>query len=94
MQLHSLENNPEYIRLQTEMVWLQRDIMESGKRLAILFEGRDTAGKSGAIMRFVRFINPAATESWLLTSPTNIERAHGISNLPPRTPQSRRNCIF
>lgn len=74
MQLHSLENNPEYIRLQTEMVWLQRDIMESGKRLAILFEGRDTAGKGGAIMRFVRFINPRGYRIVALNKPTDIER--------------------
>lgn len=74
MELHSLETNPEYIRLQTEMVWLQRDLMEKGKRLLIIFEGRDTAGKGGAIMRFVRFINPRGYRIVALNKPTETER--------------------
>jgi polyphosphate kinase 2 len=74
MEFYSLENNPEYIRLQTEMVRMQRDLMESGKRLLILFEGRDTAGKGGAIMRFVRFINPRGYRIVALNKPTEIEK--------------------
>lgn len=54
MALHSLENDPEYINLQTEMVRLQQWITANRQRLIIIFEGRDTAGKGGAIMRFVR----------------------------------------
>jgi len=48
----------EYIGLQTEMVWLQQHIKAKNERIAILFEGRDTAGKGGAIIRFVRFLTP------------------------------------
>ena len=74
MELHSLENNPEYIRLQTEMVWMQSDLMESGKRVLVIFEGRDTAGKGGAIMRFVRFINPRGYRIVALNKPSEKER--------------------
>ncbi len=74
MALHSLETNPEYIRLQTEMVWMQRDLMKTGKRLLIIFEGRDTAGKGGAIMRFVRFINPRGYRIVALNKPSEVER--------------------
>jgi polyphosphate kinase 2 (PPK2 family) len=58
MNFFALENDPEYISLQTEMISLQRWKIENKKRLLIIFEGRDTAGKGGAIMRFVRYINP------------------------------------
>ena len=74
MQFHSLENNPEYIKLQTEMVQMQRWLMDSQQRLAILFEGRDTAGKGGAIMRFVRFINPRGYRIVALPKPTEVEK--------------------
>ncbi|HAN17351.1 MAG: polyphosphate kinase 2 [Bacteroidetes bacterium GWC2_33_15] len=74
MELHSLETNPEYINLQTEMIWMQRWIMETQQRLVIIFEGRDTAGKGGAIMRFVRFINPRGYRIVALPKPTEHEK--------------------
>ena len=58
MPLHALENDPEYLNLQIEMVRMQNWLIEQDKRLIILFEGRDSAGKGGAIMRFIRYINP------------------------------------
>jgi len=74
MSFHSLETNPQYINLQTEMVQMQRWVMESQQRLVILFEGRDTAGKGGAIMRFVRFINPRGYRIVALPKPTEVEK--------------------
>lgn len=73
MAFHSLENDPEYVNLQTEMVWMQQHLHAQRKRLAILFEGRDTAGKGGAIMRFVRFINPRHYRIIALSKPTELE---------------------
>ncbi|MBI9069769.1 MAG: polyphosphate kinase 2 [Salinivirgaceae bacterium] len=73
MPLHSLENDPEYIHLQTELVWLQLWLQETRKRIVIIFEGRDTAGKGGAIMRFVRFLNPRAYRVVALPKPTEVE---------------------
>ena len=74
MELHSLENNPSYINLQTELVRLQRWIQEEQQRLLVIFEGRDTAGKGGAIMRFVRFLNPRAYRIVALPKPSETER--------------------
>lgn len=74
MKLHSLESHPEYLNLQTELVHLQRHIMETGGRLLVIFEGRDTAGKGGAIMRFARFLNPRGYRIVALNKPTEIER--------------------
>lgn len=44
----------ELDRLQTERLRLQNRLPSTGERVAIVFEGRDTAGKGGAIFRFTR----------------------------------------
>ena len=64
----------EYIDLQTELVWLQQYVKEKKKRVVILFEGRDTAGKGGAIMRFIRFLNPRLIRVVALSKPTKQEK--------------------
>lgn len=74
MLLHSLENHPEFINLQVELIAMQRWAQESKQRIAILFEGRDTAGKGGAIMRFVRFMNPRGYRIVALPKPSEIEQ--------------------
>lgn len=73
MVLHALDNDPEYINLQTEMVSLQQWITANNRRLLIIFEGRDTAGKGGAIMRFVRYVNPRHYRIVALSKPTEQE---------------------
>lgn len=74
MALHSLETDPEYISLQTELVHLQSHLSETAGRLLIIFEGRDTAGKGGGIMRFVRFLNPRHYRIVALAKPTEVEQ--------------------
>lgn len=74
MHLHALENDPEYIELQTEMVRMQNWLIETGNRLVIVCEGRDSAGKGGAIMRFIRYINPRHYRVIALNKPTQPER--------------------
>ena len=74
MRVNSLENDPEYINLQIEMVRMQNWIVENNKRLLIIFEGRDSAGKGGAIMRFIRFINPRFYRVVALGKPSEIEK--------------------
>lgn len=73
MHLLSIENDPEFINLQIEMVRMQNWLIESGKRLIIICEGRDSAGKGGAIMRFIRFINPRHYRVVALNKPTAAE---------------------
>lgn len=74
MELHSLETDPEYIALQTELVHLQSNLYQTAGRLLIIFEGRDTAGKGGGIMRFVRFLNPRHYRIVALAKPTEVEQ--------------------
>lgn len=87
MNLYSLETDPEYINLQTEMVRMQEWVIQNKKRLLIIFEGRDSAGKGGAIMRFIRFINPRFYRIVALGKPTEVEEGQWyfqryISHLP------------
>ncbi|MEK7746908.1 MAG: polyphosphate kinase 2, partial [Elusimicrobiota bacterium] len=44
--------------LQVELVKMQRWVQAKGRRIAILFEGRDAAGKGGTIRRFTEHLNP------------------------------------
>ena len=47
----------ELFLLQSELLKLQKHIHDNKLRLAIIFEGRDTAGKGAAIARFSQFLN-------------------------------------
>ncbi len=60
--------------LQIELVNLQHWIEKTNSRVAILFEGRDTAGKGGAIQRFSEHLNPRSMRTVALNKPTEIER--------------------
>ena len=72
--LFALENDQEFLDLQVEMVRLQDSIRKTGKRLLIIFEGRDAAGKGSTIMRFVRFLNPRHYRIVALNKPTELEQ--------------------
>jgi len=48
----------EMQRLETELVAMQSWVRERGARLAVLFEGRDAAGKGGVIARILQHLNP------------------------------------
>jgi hypothetical protein len=74
MALHSLETDPEYLALQTELVHLQSHLQDTSGRLLVIFEGRDTAGKGGSIMRFARFFNPRHYRIVALAKPTKVEQ--------------------
>jgi polyphosphate kinase 2 len=63
----------ELKKLQSELVDLQNWVIKNKKRVAILFEGRDAAGKGGSIKRFAEHLNPRAMRVVALTKPTEIE---------------------
>lgn len=60
--------------LQVELVKMQRWVQEKNKRIAVLFEGRDAAGKGGTIRRFAEHLNPRAMRIVALPKPTEEER--------------------
>ena len=61
-------------RLQVELLKLQAWVKETGQRVAILFEGRDAAGKGGTIKRFMEHLNPRGAHVVALEKPTDTER--------------------
>ncbi|MCD8504456.1 MAG: polyphosphate kinase 2 [Burkholderiaceae bacterium] len=60
--------------LQVELLKLQAWVKESGQKVVILFEGRDAAGKGGAIKRFMEHLNPRGSRVVALEKPTDIEK--------------------
>lgn len=59
---------------QIELLKLQSWIKETGRRLVIVFEGRDAAGKGGTIKRFTEHLNPRGARVVALVKPTERER--------------------
>jgi polyphosphate kinase 2 len=64
----------ELERLQVELVTMQRWITETGARVVVVFEGRDAAGKGGAIKRIVQYLNPRSARVVALPQPSEREK--------------------
>ena len=71
--LSKLRYEAELAMLQAEFVNLQKWIAQKKMRLAILFEGRDAAGKGGSIKRFKEHLNPRSSRAVALSKPTEVE---------------------
>ena len=54
----------ELLQLQIELVKLQSWVQSSGQRILMIFEGRDAAGKGGAIKRFTELTVLAGSCTW------------------------------
>ena len=61
-------------RLQVELIKMQTGVIESQERVIVIFEGRDAAGKGGAIRRITERINPRHFRIVALPKPTNDEQ--------------------
>lgn len=68
--LVKLRYEEELEKLQIEMVKLQRDVQINKRRVAIIYEGRDSAGKGGTIRRFIEHLNPRSARVVALPKPT------------------------
>jgi polyphosphate kinase 2 len=60
--------------LQVELLELQREVMATQRRVAVLVEGRDAAGKGGAILRFTQHLNTRHVRAVALPKPTEAEK--------------------
>ncbi len=60
--------------LQAELLKLQSWVKETQQRVIIIFEGRDAAGKGGAIKRFMEHLNPRGARIVALEKPSEVER--------------------
>jgi polyphosphate kinase len=60
--------------LQVELLKLQAWVKATGQKVVIVFEGRDAAGKGGAIKRFMEHLNPRGARVVALEKPSDVER--------------------
>jgi polyphosphate kinase 2 len=82
-----IDYEKELRRLQVELVKLQEWVRVEGLRVVVLFEGRDAAGKGGAIKRITESLNPRVCRVVALGTPTDREKTQWyfqryVANLP------------
>ena len=86
-KVNSAYYDKELARLQVELVKQQHYIIARGLRVVVVFEGRDAAGKGGAIQRITESLNPRAARVVALAAPTEREKSQWyfqryVSHLP------------
>ena len=64
----------QLFKLQGELVKLQDWVVQQGLKVVVLFEGRDAAGKGGAIKRITQRLNPRVCRVAALAAPSQRER--------------------
>ncbi|MEH6519081.1 MAG: polyphosphate kinase 2 [Halioglobus sp.] len=79
----------EKAKLQIELLKVQNWVKMTGQKIVVIFEGRDAAGKGGAIKRFMEHLNPRAAKVVALEKPTEHELGQWyfqryIGHLPTR----------
>ncbi|PWE33097.1 polyphosphate kinase 2 [Maritimibacter sp. 55A14] len=72
-EMRRKDYEPQMDALQIELVKLQRWAQDSGARIAVVFEGRDAAGKGGTIKRFRMNLNPRVARVVALSKPSDRE---------------------
>lgn len=79
----------EKLPLQVELLKLQKWVKETGRKIIIIFEGRDAAGKGGTIRTFMEHLNPRGARVVALPKPTEAEKGQWyfqryVAHLPTR----------
>ena len=75
-------------RLRIELLKLQEDVIKNNRKLCIIFEGRDTAGKSTAIRFFSEYLRPQHFNYVQLGIPTKWESSHWFQRWKKTLPKS------
>src|SRR6187399_1182412 len=85
----------QLFRLQAELVKLQDWVAASGQKVVILFEGRDAAGKGGAIKRITQKLNPRVCRVVALPAPNDRERTQWyFQRYVPHLPDGGEIVLF
>jgi polyphosphate kinase 2 len=85
----------ELFRLQAELVKLQDWVVHTGHKVVIVFEGRDAAGKGGAIKRIVQRLNPRVCRVVALPAPNDRERTQWyFQRYVPHLPAAGEIVLF
>ena len=82
-------------RLQIELVKLQDWVIDKNKKIAVIFEGRDAAGKGGTIKRLIESLNPRYCKVIALAAPTEKEKTQWyFQRYAPHLPAAGEIIIF
>ena len=81
-------------RLQVELLKIQQRVIKEGKRLAIVFEGRDAAGKGSTIKRFTENLIPANIKIIELGIPTEKESKYWFRRYEKHFPKAGKMVFF
>ena len=81
-------------RLQIELLKLQEWVIQSGERLAIVFEGRDAAGKGATIKRFIENLIPKTMRVVELGVPTSAQNRMWFKTYDKLLPQKGEIVFF
>jgi polyphosphate kinase 2 len=83
------------LTLQAELIKLQDWVQHSGAKVAVLFEGRDAAGKGGVIKRITQRLNPRVCRVVALSAPTERERTQWyFQRYVPHLPSGGEIVLF
>lgn len=84
----------EKFRLQVELLKLQESIIKKKSRVALLFDGRDAAGKGSTIKRFIEHLIPKAFRVVQLGIPTPDERENWFERYEKHLPKPGEIVFF
>ncbi|MFN3607271.1 MAG: polyphosphate kinase 2, partial [Cypionkella sp.] len=83
------------IRLQSELIKLQEWVVYHKKKVVILFEGRDSAGKGGVIKRISQRLNPRVVRTVALPAPSDREKSQWyFQRYVPHLPAAGEIVLF
>lgn len=80
--------------LQIELLKLQEWVMKTGSKVAIVFEGRDSAGKGSTIKRFTEYLNPKGFKVVALGMPTEEEKNNWFDRYEKQLPKDGQIVFF
>jgi polyphosphate kinase 2 len=80
--------------IQVELLKLQEWVVKNNKRIAIVFEGRDAAGKGSTIKRFVEYLNPRYFRVVALGIPTEEEKNNWFGRYEKHLPKPGEIVFF
>jgi polyphosphate kinase 2 len=84
----------EKYQLQVELLKLQEWVIKNNKKVAIVFEGRDAAGKGSTIKRFVEYLNPRGFRVVALGVPTEDEKNNWFGRYEKHLPNPGEMVFF
>jgi polyphosphate kinase 2 len=84
----------EKYQLQVELLKLQEWVIKNNKKVAIVFEGRDSAGKGSTIKRFIEYLNPRGFKVVALGLPTDEEKQNWFGRYEKHLPKPGEIVFF